>query len=414
LRIDAEKIINHSISEVLPEKSVKSELSKLNLKKNPLVIAVGKAAWRMAAACSEYYNGALSGYVITKYGHSMGIIPGFEIYEAGHPVPDENTIKATDEVLMATSELSKDDIVLFLVSGGGSALFESLVPGINLEDMRIITNELLKSGASIREINTIRKKLSRVKGGGFLKWLAPAEVITLSLSDVLGDDPKVIASGPTVKDEIGSEYAMSILEKYEIEVGENIENALNEGKKAEKCIKSDYLIIGSLDKVCKAAEEKCNELGYNTYILTTSLECEAREAGNMLASIAKSTVEGKNSFKLPCAFICGGETVVKIKGNGKGGRNQELALSAAIALDGLDNVIVASIGTDGTDGPTDAAGGIVSGKTAERLRKKGLNASEFLDNNDSYHALSKSGDIFKTGPTGTNVNDLILILCGKI
>ncbi len=387
-------------------------LEKINTDTRFTVVSIGKAAWRMANACSSYLKDSIKcGYVITKYGHSKGNIPGFEIFEAGHPIPDSNGIAATKYVLGKTSDMTESDTVLFLVSGGGSALFESPLEGISLEDIRVLTDKLLKSGASIGEINCVRKKLSRIKGGGFLNIVSPAKVITLSLSDVLGDDPATIASGPTVPDGTDNGNVRNILSKYKINANDSIRAALETRAEIKSCSKSDYKIIGSLDRACDAACNICRELGYEPFMLSSAVDCEAREAGKFLASIAKSVSANKTGFKKPVAFILGGETVVTIKGNGKGGRNQELSLSAAISIRGLHDVIIASVGTDGTDGPTDAAGGIVSGDSVERMLKNGIVPEKYLENNDSYTALSANGDIVKTGPTGTNVNDLMFILC---
>ncbi|AKI97843.1 glycerate kinase type-2 family protein [Kosmotoga pacifica] len=410
IREDALYISKESIKAVLPENAVISALEGVEFEGDIVLVAIGKAAWRMAAAAKETLGDKISrGVVITKYQHSLGEIEGLEVYEAGHPVPDENTLKATERAIKLVKDLTEKDTVLFLVSGGGSALFESLREGVTLDDLMDITQQLLKSGANIVEINMVRKHLSKVKGGGFARLVQPARVFSLVLSDVLGDRLDSIASGPAYPDSSTSEEALQVIEKYGIRIREELRNILMvETPKSLNNVETK--IIGSVSRVCEVATEKAKELGYNTMILTTTLDCEAREAGAFLAAIARQIYEYNTPLKKPCAIILGGETVVHVKGTGKGGRNQELALSAAGGIKGLKDVAILSIGTDGTDGPTDAAGGIVDGTTVKRLKEKGLDIDAFLNNNDAYHALQVIGDLIKTGPTGTNVNDLLLLL----
>ncbi|MGC9797378.1 glycerate kinase [Fervidobacterium riparium] len=411
MKLIIEKIISTSKPDKSVEKTLNDILSKQELN-NITLIAIGKAAWRMAKAAKDTLKDKIkSGIVITKYNHSEGEIEGIEIYEAGHPVPDENTIRATQRVLDMTKNLSEKDTVLFLVSGGGSALFEIPADGITLEEIQDLTNQLLKSGANIIEINTIRKHLSKVKGGRFAQHVYPAKVISLILSDVLGDRLDSIASGPAYPDSSTSQQALEIIKKYNIKVSEKIIEALkNETPKELTNVESH--IIGSVKIACETAKNTAEELGYNTILLTTNLSCEAREAGKFLASIAKEILENDRPVKKPCAVILGGETVVHVKGTGKGGRNQELALSFAIEIEGMENVTLCSFGTDGTDGPTDAAGGIVDGETCQKIRQAGYSPEVFLENNDAYNALKISGDLLITGSTGTNVNDVIVMLIG--
>lgn len=409
LRGDALKIIRSSIEHVLPDNAVERKLRQLNLS-NVVLIAIGKAAWRMAKAAKNVLKDKIKkGIVITKYGHSEGDIEDLEIYEAGHPVPDENTIKATECVLKLVQNLSENDTVLFLISGGGSALFEKPKGSVTLQQLQKITDQLLKSGANIEEINTVRKHLSEVKGGRFAQKVFPARVVCLILSDVLGDKLDVIASGPAYPDSSTSQQALKILEKYRIEVEKNIiEELCEETPKSLSNVES--YIVGSVKDACEKALEVAKELGYNASILTTNLDCEAKEAGFFIVSIAREIVLHDRPLKKPCVLILGGETIVRVKGKGKGGRNQELALAAAIKIEGLENVVACSVGTDGTDGPTDAAGGLVDGKTVERIKKAGFDPMRLLEENDSYNALKLSDDLVITGPTGTNVNDLILVL----
>jgi hydroxypyruvate reductase len=411
LREDAFRIIKSSIDSVLPEKAIQQELENLSLDDNIHIVSIGKAAWRMAKAAKEFLkNKVKDGIVITKYGHSQGDIGGLQIYEAGHPIPDENTIKSTKKAIELVENLREDDVVLFLVSGGGSALFELPVEGVTLEDIKNVTDMLLKSGANIVEINTVRKHLSRVKGGNFAKLVEPAKIYSLVLSDVLGDRLDSIASGPAYPDSTTIKDVEKIIKKYDLQLSEKILQALkNETPKHLNNVETR--IIGSVAKVCESAAKIAQHLGYNTIILTTTLDCEAKEAGSFLASIVREEKEKERPLNTPCAIILGGETVVHVRGKGKGGRNQELVLSAARGIKGYQEVLIASVGTDGTDGPTDAAGGIVDGETVNRLQGKGIDVENVLNNNDSYHALQSIDGLVITGPTGTNVNDLTFILC---
>jgi glycerate 2-kinase len=409
LRQDALTIVEESIRSVLPDNAVKQKLKELNLSRVVLV-AIGKAAWRMAKAAKEVLKEKIEkGIVITKYKHSEGEIEGLEIYEAGHPIPDENTIRATERALEIVKDLSEDDTVLFLISGGGSSLFEKPKGSVTLKQLQSITDQLLKSGANIEEINAVRKHLSEVKGGRFAQKVFPARVVCLILSDVLSNRLDVIASGPAHPDLSTSEDALNVLKKYNVRVDENVLKELKDETPKSLSNVESY-IVADLKLACEKAVEVAERFGYRGAILTTSLDCEAKEAGFFVGSIAKELVLHDRPLKKPCALVLGGETVVHVKGKGKGGRNQELALAAALKIDSLDNVVVCSLGTDGTDGPTDAAGGIVDGKTVQRIKDAGFEPEELLENNDSYNALKVSKDLLITGPTGTNVNDLILIL----
>ncbi len=410
LREHVMKIVNETIESVLPDKLVEKALVNMDISTNIVLVAIGKAAWRMAKSAKEILKSKISkGIVITKYGHSQGQIDGLEIYEAGHPVPDENTIIATQRALQIVDGLTQNDTVLFLISGGGSALFEKPKGDISLHQLQDLTEQLLKSGASIVEINTIRKHLSSVKGGRFAQRVYPARVISLVLSDVLGDRLDSIASGPAWPDSSTSQQAMNIIEKYNIKVDDYILKQLQEETPKHLSNVQSY-VIGSIKIACENAQKISTQLGYNTMILTTTLSCEAREAGRFISSVAKEILQNNRPVSKPAALILGGETVVQVRGTGKGGRNQELALSAAIEIDGTENIVICSAGTDGTDGPTDAAGGIVDGTTCAKIRSFGIDPVKMLLNNDSYNALKASDDLLITGPTGTNVNDLIVAL----
>ncbi|MCD8090398.1 MAG: DUF4147 domain-containing protein, partial [Clostridiales bacterium] len=337
------------------------------------------------------------------YDHVKGEIPKMTCFEAGHPVPDENSFKGTQAALDLVSGLNEDDTVLFLLSGGGSALFEK--PLISGEELSDITNQLLASGADIVEMNTIRKRLSAVKGGKFAKLCKPAKVYSIVLSDILGDPLDMIASGPAYPDSATSERAVALAEKYGLKLsGEAMELLRIETPKELDNVET--VITGSVKNLCRAAAEACSELGYKPIILTDMLCCEAKEAGSFMASIAKSHQDTGESL----AFLAGGETVVHLTGRGKGGRNQEIALSAAEGISDLKDTAVFSIGSDGTDGPTDAAGGFCDGSSKKMLKEKNIDIFDVLKNNDAYSALKEIGGLIITGATGTNVNDVSVLL----
>lgn len=414
LRDDMREILDGAIKAVLPENAVKEALNNPAFTsrkgKGKLIVAsIGKAAWRMAKAASDILGSGITGAVVTKYEHSMGDITGLEIFEAGHPVPDMNTINGTKALLSHVKGLNPEDTVLFLVSGGGSALFEFPAEGVTLEDMQDITGQLLSCGADIVEINTIRKHLSSVKGGRFAEICAPAHVFMVVLSDVLGDRLDSIASGPAAPDMSTSDEALAIVKKYGLKVKPELMEIL--AKETPKTLDNvTATITGSVTELCRAVSELASKKGYTPLTLTTTLTCEAREAGSFMAGIAREVKTSGCPVKAPCAIIAGGETVVHLTGKGLGGRNQELALAAAEGISGIDGVIVASLGSDGTDGPTDAAGGIVDGNTAKVLREKGITIPDVLRNNDAYNALKQADALLMTGPTGTNVNDVSVVL----
>lgn len=404
LREDADRIIAAALRDALPDVAVRRELERLPEEEGRLVVvAIGKAAWQMAAAACDTLGERIDrGVVVTKYGHLRGELTRLALYEAGHPVPDENSYRAAQAALDCVSGLTREDRVLFLVSGGGSALFEK--PLIAPEELADITRQLLACGADITEINTLRKRFSAVKGGRFAQRCAPARVLSILLSDVLGDPPDMIASGPAYPDSTTCAQAMEIAERYGLRLSDDARRCLSmETPKALSNVETR--ITGSVRQLCASAERVCAALGYEPVFLTDRLSCEAREAGAFLAAIARSqTGRGRR------AFILGGETVVHLTGDGLGGRNQELALSAARGMDGLTGALLFSVGSDGTDGPTDAAGGWVDGNTAAALREKGIDIEQVLSRNDAYRALQACGGLITTGPTGTNVNDLTVLL----
>lgn len=404
LRQNADKIINSSLNAVLPDRAVEKALEQFQGNGGRTVlVAAGKAAWQMAAAAVRVLGKVDDGIVITKYEHVKGEIPGVECYEAGHPVPDQNSFDATEKALEKVSGLDEYDTVIFLLSGGGSALFEKpLIPGEELQD---ITKQLLACGADIVEMNTIRKRLSAVKGGRFALACMPARVYAIVLSDIVGDPLDMIASGPAYPDASTCEQAEAIAEKYQLKLSSQVQELLKQ--ETPKTLSNvTTQITGSVRELCRAAQNEAEELGYETVVLTDELCCEAREAGSMLASILKTYARSEKR----CCFIAGGETVVHLTGTGKGGRNQELALAAAPGIAGIPNACVFSVGSDGTDGPTDAAGGYVDGSTMEYLKKQNIDVFTVLRQNDAYTALKATDGLIITGPTGTNVNDVAVAL----
>lgn len=468
LRSEAEQIMEYAIGKMLPDRAVVRALEACGLSGRIYLAAVGKAAWQMANAAVQYLKTPIvDGVVVTKYGHVKGDIPGVRCFEGGHPIPDENGLAGTQAILNMTADLTKQDHVLFLVSGGGSALFEK--PLVPLSDLQELSRQLLAAGASITEINTLRKRLSAVKGGRFAKWCEPAYIDAIILSDVLGDPLDMIASGPAAPDPTTCGEALAIVEKYHLDVTEEVLSCLGRETPKELGHVTSH-VIGSVGQLCLSAAEKCRELGYEVHFLTDRMCCEAREAGSFLASIARSglaseervfvtqsslapreslaldgsgllseegvfwDVSGTESEKKACqavnglasveeafttgnppiagkkAYIAGGECVVHLRGNGLGGRNQELALAAAEGLAGIPNAALFSVGSDGTDGPTDAAGGYVDGESFYALAARGIQIQDALARNDSYHALEAIGGLLKTGPTGTNVNDFSVVL----
>ncbi len=434
LREDANKIIEQSIHAVLPDVAVQRALENYEFGSGKvLLVSIGKAGWQMAKAASDVLGSRIdAGVVVTKYDHVKGELPGIKMVEAGHPVPDENSFAGTDAALELVSGLTADDTVLFLVSGGGSALFESpLVPGDVLQD---ITSQLLASGAEIQEMNTIRKRLSAVKGGKFAKLCAPAKVYSIILSDIIGDPIDMIASGPAYPDSSTCEDALDIVDRYGLKIDDSVRGLLSV-ETPKELDNVETVVNGSVRELCAAAATAAEALGYETVVLTDRLCCEASDAGSFLASIAQTHQDTATSL----AFIAGGETVVHLKGKGLGGRNQELALAASLGLAETRDTCVFSVGSDGTDGPTDAAGGYTDSETIGTATPstasgapasasasaeladaalpltpgRSLSAREaqaYLANNDAYHALEQTGGLIITGATGTNVNDVAVVL----
>lgn len=392
-----------------------------------IVIAVGKAALPMAHAAQTVLGAAVTeGLVVTKTGHAAGwqLPAPWRIFEAGHPTPDANGQHAALQVLQLLQQLTSEDLVLVLLSGGASALLPAPAEGLSLADLQATTTLLLRCGATIVELNTVRKHLSQLKGGQLARLASPAAVATLILSDVVGDPLDVIASGPTVPDPTTYADAWHILERYKLltQVPAAVRDYLAAGvagerpetpKPGDPCFARVYHRIIASNRVAALAAAQCaSTLGYHTLILSTFVEGEAREVAKVAAALMRNVRQYGEPVPPPACLIWGGETTVTVRGDGLGGRNQELALAAALALDGLPEVALLALATDGTDGPTDAAGGVVCGETAARARRLGLDLHAALRNNDAYPALAALDALLRTGPTGTNVNDLLVMLIG--
>ncbi|MCK4314849.1 MAG: glycerate kinase [Anaerolineae bacterium] len=386
------------------------------------VVGGGKAAVPMAAAIADILGERLAeGVIVTKYGHTIlqSSIPNLQIIEAGHPVPDENSVRGAQAIADLAGQATERDLVLCLISGGGSALLTLPVPGLTLADLQPLTDALLRSGATIHELNTVRKHWSRIKGGNLARLVAPARLVTLVLSDVVGDPLDVIASGPTVPDPTTMADAQAVLERYGNPWGFPkpqgfYEEILRETPKPGDPIfeRVQHVIVGSNRLAALAAVEKARQLGFNALLLSTYVEGEAREVARVAAALAKGMRAHGDPLSPPACLVWGGETTVTIHGEGKGGRNQELALAAALSLDGWPGILVMALATDGTDGPTDGAGAVVTGETVARARVLGLDPRAALEANDSYPFFDALGDLIRTGPTGTNVNDLLFVLVG--
>ena len=405
IHTDAQTIIQEALTACLPDQAVRRALEGRTFGAGRVfLVAAGKAAWQMADCTARLLGDRLeAGVVVTKHGHSRGEIPRCTVYEGGHPVPDEDSFRGTRAAMELVEHLTAEDTVVFLVSGGGSALFEC--PLIPAEELSQLTQAMLACGADIVEMNTVRKRLSAVKGGRFAQLCAPAQVFSIVLSDVLGDPLDMIASGPAYPDQSTCAQAQEVAEKYQLPLSPQARTLLQE--ETPKALDNvETVITGSVRELCAAAGAACRRLGYEPVLLTDQLCCQAKEAGSFLASIARTHQDTKKSL----AFLAGGETVVLLTGQGKGGRNQELALAAAQGIAGLENTLIFSLGSDGTDGPTDAAGGLVDGTTKDHLEAAGLTIHQVLAENDAYHALDRVDGLIRTGPTGTNVNDVAVVL----
>ncbi len=439
---DSRKIFHEGLSAVEPGAAIKKycklkgnifhiggQQYDISLFKNIFVIGFGKATAPMAAALEQILGKRINcGIISVKYGH-VAKLDRIKINEAGHPLPDQNGQKAAESILKLAKTTGKDDLVFCLISGGGSALLPLPHTGITLKDKQDTLQALFNCSATIHEINALRKHISMIKGGRLAEAVYPATLISLILSDVVGDDLDVIASGPTVFDSTTFSICMEILNKYNItnNIPHVVVNHIKSGvlKKLPETPKSDHpgfektrnLIVGSNGEALTAAKKKAESLGYNTIILSSMIEGETRHVARVHSAIAKEILKTKNPLCSPACIISGGETTVKITGTGLGGRNQEFALAAAFDIAGNENIVVLSGGTDGTDGPTEAAGAFSHTFTIKKALSMGIAPYNFLNNNDSYHFFQKLDDLFITGPTNTNVMDLRIVLvrdaCGN-
>lgn len=389
-----------------------------------LVIGAGKAGAPMSQAIEDIIGQDLvKGMVITKEGH-LGEVrqaKAVDLVEAGHPIPDQRGVSWTSQIISLLEDLTEEDLVIFLISGGGSALLVNPVQGVSLEELQDLTAQLLACGASIQEINTLRKHLDRVKGGQLARLAAPKRIVSLILSDVVGDPLDAIASGPTAPDPTTFQQALSILNRYGLvelispAIVKHLQRGIS-GQFAETPKPGDPLfqsvrnvIIASNLQAAMEARRQAQVEGFHTSLLSTFIQGEARQAGRVLSAIARQIDGTGDPLPRPACLVAGGETTVSLQGSGKGGRNQELALSSVIDLAGIPDILLVTLATDGGDGPTDAAGAVVSGETMGRARELGLNPLDYLARNDAYHFFDPLGDLIRCGPTHTNVNDLIFI-----
>jgi len=389
-----------------------------------IVVGAGKAAARMAQVAEDIAgNHITGGLVVTKYGHGLSL-DRIRLVEAGHPLPDEMGVRAVRETQSLLSNLTPEDIVLCLISGGGSALWPSPAEGITLEEKQQVTQLLLRAGATIQELNGVRKHLSGIKGGQLARWASPARVISLIMSDVIGDPLDFIASGPTAPDTTSFNDALATIRKYGVQPAPAIQERLEAGVRGEipenpkpgdpvfRLV--DNLIIANNRLLVDAASKKAKELGFNTLTLSTELEGEAKDVARFLSVIGREVARSGNPVRQPACILAAGETTVAVRGTGLGGRNQEMALAWAIAAAKSESAATcfASVATDGTDGPTDAAGGLVDPLTCSRAVQLGLTPSKFLVENNSYEFLKATGDLIVTGPTQTNLMDIQILLVG--
>ncbi|HET6662165.1 MAG TPA: DUF4147 domain-containing protein [Rubrobacter sp.] len=426
---DLQEIFAAGLAAADPQRAVRRELEledgailageKRFEPRRVFVLAAGKAAGAMAKAAEELLGEKVSGgLVVTKDGHDPGP-EGFETLFASHPEPDERSVEAARRVQEYAESLGEGDLLLALISGGASALLADPSPPIELADLKKLTGDLLRSGADIGEINTVRKHVSMLKGGGLVRLAHPAPIIALLLSDVVGDEPSSIASGLTAPDPTTLDSTRRVLERYGIEPPESIATHLQSAE--ETPASDDPIFENVVNCICgggwhaaEAAAKRAEELGYAPLLLTTTLTGDALGAASMYAAIIREVLASGNPAPPPCAIVSGGEATVTVRGGGTGGPNQEFVLALAVELDGIDGWATFAADTDGNDGSTDAAGGIVDGKTAQRIRDADLDPEGALAGNDSYAALMAGEALLVTGPTGTNVNDLRVALVSAL
>ncbi|WP_136417036.1 glycerate kinase [Herbaspirillum sp. ST 5-3] len=408
-------VFNSAVGAASAEKCLPAFLPQASPEGRTLVIGAGKGAAAMAKVVEDHWQGELSGLVVTRYGHGADC-KRIEVVEAAHPVPDEAGRRAAGRMMEMVRGLTEKDLVLCLISGGGSALLALPAQGITLEQKQAVNKALLKSGATISEINCVRKHFSAIKGGRLALACAPARVVTLLISDVPGDDPGVIASGPTLPDPTTCEEALAILRKYRITIPDTMEQYLASGagetpKPGDpRFARNEHHVIATAQQALEAAASTARAAEITPYILSDEIEGEARDVGMVHAALARQVALRNQPFQRPCVLISGGETTVTVRGNGRGGRNAEFLLSLATSLHGLEGVHAIACDTDGIDGSEDNAGGIYAPDSVERAEKLGVRARAMLDNNDGYGFFSALGDLVMTGPTRTNVNDFRAIL----
>jgi len=408
---DPKKVLPGFLGETLKNLPAQKEQGKV------VVIGAGKAAAAMAVALEENWTGNLSGIVVTAYGHALPC-KQIEVVEAAHPVPDENSEIAARRILNLVADLNENDLVICLLSGGGSSLLALPAPGITLVDKQQINQALLKSGADIHEINCVRKHLSSIKGGRLAAACPPAKLMTFAISDVPGDDPAVIASGPTAADPTTRQQASAILEKYQIDVSNEVRQWLDSSQsETPKTVSGsvDFKIIATAKQSLEAAAIEAEEQGVKALILGADLTGESQQLAKSHADLVNQILEQGHPISAPCVLLSGGETTVKVRGNGRGGRNTEYLLSLATVLQGKANVYALAADTDGIDGSGDNAGATLSPKSWLKADKLGLNSANMIKNNDSYRFFEALGNLVITGPTQTNVNDFraVLVLPGK-
>lgn len=404
-----------AVASAQPDIRVPLFLPKSSLKGRLIVIGAGKASAAMARAVESHWKGALSGLVVTRYGYEEPC-EHIEILSAAHPVPDEAGHNAAQRILDCVSDLTPDDVVLCLISGGGSALLPLPADGLTLDDKQRINRELLRSGATIREMNCVRRHLSRIKGGRLAAACYPAQVINLLISDVPGDDPADIASGPTVGDPTTCADALAIIDRYKIMIPEHIRTRLLDGglesvkPDDQRLVRVTTHMIATPHQSLQAAADVSLNAGIATYILGDAIEGEAKDVGTTFAGLTLQIAQHNAPFQKPCILLSGGETTVTVKGNGKGGRNVEFLLALGIALQGTNGVYALAADTDGVDGLEEIAGAVLTPDTLRRAWALNLSAREALDNNDAHTFFGKLDQSLITGPTKTNVNDFRAIL----
>lgn len=424
--VDPARAVSHYVKQKDGILLIDGQTYKLNDYKHIYVVGAGKAGTPMATSIGEILANRLTeGIIIVKEGYTnrseIKTLSRIKIIEAGHPIPDERGVRATQQIVRLLAKATRNDLVLCLISGGGSALTPALVDGVCLDDLKTLTSQLLASGANIIEINTLRKHLNKIKGGQLARLAAPADLVALILSDVVGNPLEVIASGPTVPDETTYNDAYEVLERYNLldKAPASVVAHLRKGlrgeiaetpKPGDPLIKNiQNVIIGSNLQAAKEALNQARKEGFNALLLTTYLEGEARQVGSVLAGILRQVHHSGHPLPRPTCIIAGGETTVTLLGDGIGGRNQELALSAVSHLAGIPDIAMITLATDGSDGPTDAAGAVVTGETQTRAREIGLDSDKYLARNDAYSFFKNLGDLVMTGPTNTNVNDLTFL-----